>query len=159
MTGGEMIREVWLDHATWNDLPYKFEAGTPAITEAVSLAAAIRYIQDVGMDWITEHDHQLTAKAYDALSREPGVTVYGPAVERGALVTFNVKDIHPHDLAALLDREGVAIRAGHHCAQPLMRWLGVSATARASFYLYNTLDEIDVLVDAVRKAKQVLQVV
>ena len=159
MTGGEMIREVWLDHATWNDLPYKFEAGTPPITEAVSLAAAIRYLDEVTMQWIENHDRMLTALAYEKLIQEPGVTVYGPATERGALVTFNVEGIHPHDVAALLDREGVAIRAGHHCAQPLMRWLGVSATARASFYLYNTAEEIDELIEAIRATKKVLQVV
>ena len=159
MTGGEMIREVWLDHATWNDLPYKFEAGTPPITEAVSLAAAIGYLKDVSMQWIENHDRMLTALAYEKLIQEPGVSVYGPSGERGGIVTFNVEGIHPHDVAALLDREGVAIRAGHHCAQPLMRWLGVPATARASFYLYNTAEEIDELVSAIRTAKKVLQLV
>lgn len=158
MTGGEMIREVWLDHATWNDVPHKFEAGTPAISEAVSLAAAVDYLQDVGMDAIREHDRNLTRKAYDLLSREPGVTLYGPEGERAALVTFNLAGIHAHDVAGLLDREGIAIRAGHHCAQPLMRWLETAATARASFYLYNTLDEVDALLDGIRTVKQVLQV-
>ena len=158
MTGGEMIREVYLDHATWNELPYKFEAGTPPISEAVGLGAAIRYLESVGIDWIYAHDRQITSAAYEKLIREPDVTVYGP-VERATMVTFNVKGVHPHDLAALLDREGVAIRAGNHCAQPLMRWLDTVATARASFYLYNTMDEIDRLMDAVRMAKKVLQLV
>ena len=158
MTGGEMIREVYLDHATWNELPYKFEAGTPPISEAVALGAAIRYLQSVGMDWIYAHDRQITSAAYEKLVNEPEVTVYGP-VERASLVSFNVKGVHPHDLAALLDRDGVAVRAGHHCAQPLMRWLDVVATTRASFYLYNTLEEIDVLLEGVRKAKKVLQLV
>ncbi len=158
MTGGEMIREVWLDRATWNELPYKFEAGTPPISEAIGLGAAIRYLQNVGMDWIYAHDKQLTMAAYNKLINEPDVTVYGP-VERATMVTFNVKGVHPHDLAALLDRDGVAIRAGNHCAQPLMRWLDAVATARASFYLYNTLDEIDRLLEGVRTAKKVLQLV
>jgi cysteine desulfurase/selenocysteine lyase len=159
LTGGEMIREVFLDHATWNEIPYKFEAGTPPITEAVGLGTAIRYLEDIGMDWVYSHCHSLTMQAWDKLSREPGVTLYGPPVERGALVTFNVEGIHPHDLAALLDQEGIAIRAGHHCAQPLMRWLGVASTARASFYLYNTPEEVDELIEGIRVAKKVLQVV
>jgi cysteine desulfurase / selenocysteine lyase len=159
MTGGEMIREVWLDHATWNDVPHKFEAGTPPISEAVSLAAAVNYLTEVGMDWIHHYDSQLTRQAWELLAAEPGVTLYGPDGERGALVTFNVAGIHPHDLAGLLDREGIAIRAGHHCAQPLMRWLDVPATARASFYLYNTADEIAHLLDGIRTAKKVLEVV
>jgi cysteine desulfurase / selenocysteine lyase len=158
MTGGEMIREVYLDHATWNELPYKFEAGTPPISEAVALGAAIRYLESIGMDWIYAHDRQITSAAYEKLIREPDVSVYGP-VERATMVSFNVKGVHPHDLAALLDRDGIAVRAGNHCAQPLMRWLDVVATARASFYLYNTLEEIDVLLEGVRKAKQVLQLV
>lgn len=156
MTGGEMIREVFLDRSTWNDLPYKFEAGTPPITEAVGLHAAIKYLEQIGMEQIQAHDSFLTAAACEKLRREPGIEIYGPIAGRSSMVTFNVKGIHPHDLAALLDRSGIAIRAGHHCAQPLMRWLGVTATARASFYLYNTVEEIDHLVDAVRIAQGVL---
>jgi cysteine desulfurase / selenocysteine lyase len=159
LTGGEMIREVWLDRSTWADVPYKFEAGTPPITEAVALSAAIRYLTDVGMERIYAHGRALANRAWELLSNEPGVTIYSPAVEHGPLMTFNVDGIHAHDLAALLDREGIAIRAGHHCAQPLMRWLGVQATARASFYLYNTMEEVDLLLDGVREAKKVLQVV
>jgi cysteine desulfurase / selenocysteine lyase len=159
MTGGEMIREVWLDHSTWNEVPHKFEAGTPPISEAISIAAAARYLSDMGMASVHEYDTMLTQRAWEKLSAEPGVTLYGPEGERGALVTFNVAGIHPHDVAALLDREGIAIRAGHHCAQPLHRWLGVQATARASFYLYNTPDEVDALLDGIRAAKKVLQLV
>jgi len=158
LTGGEMIREVWLDRATWAEVPHKFEAGTPPIAEAVTFAAAVQYLRETGMEWVESHDHMLTMRAYERLAREEGVTVYGPVAHRGALVTFNVEGLHPHDLAGLLDREGIAIRAGHHCAQPLMRWLGVDATARASFYLYNTPDEVDLLVDGVRSARKVLHV-
>lgn len=156
LTGGEMIRDVYLDHATWNDLPYKFEAGTPAIAEAISLAEAVRYLSRIGMERIAQADHLLTSLTLDKLSREPDVTVYGPGTQRGAVVSFNVKGIHPHDLAGLLDREGIAIRAGHHCCQPLMRWLDVSATARASFYLYNSSDDVDALIDGLRVARKVL---
>lgn len=156
LTGGEMIREVFLDHSTWNELPYKFEAGTPPITEAVTLHAAVRYLDEIGMDQIHAHDQLLTALATDRLARIPGVEIYGPLTGRSAIVTFNVRGIHPHDVAALLDKEGIAIRAGHHCAQPLMRWLGVQATARASFYLYNTPDEIDVLAAGVEQVMRVL---
>ncbi len=156
MTGGEMIREVFLDHATWNSLPHKFEAGTPAIAEAVSLTAAVKYLDEIGMDRIAQYDHHLTMHALEKLSAENDLEIYGPRTQRGAVISFNVPGIHPHDMAALLDREGVAIRAGHHCCQPLMRWLGVQATARASFYLYNTLDDIDALVSAVRSARAIL---
>jgi cysteine desulfurase/selenocysteine lyase len=159
MTGGEMIREVWLDHSTWSDVPQKFEPGTPPISEAISIAAAARYLTEIGLERIHAYDSMLTTQAWQKLSAEPGVTLYGPACERGALVTFNVEGIHPHDLAGLLDREGIAIRAGHHCAQPLHRWLGVPATARASFYLYNTPEEVHALVEGIRAAKRVLQLV
>ncbi|MBU1983410.1 aminotransferase class V-fold PLP-dependent enzyme, partial [bacterium] len=133
--------------------------GTPPITETVSLGAAVRYLQQITPDWIAAHDRELGSLAWEKLQREPGVTLYGPADHRGAIVTFHVDGIHPHDLAGLLDREGIAIRAGHHCTQPLHRWLGVQATARASFYLYNTPEEIDRLVEGIRVAKKVLQVV
>lgn len=156
LTGGEMIREVYLDHATWNDLPYKFEAGTPAIAEAIGLHAAVRYLQEIGMDRIAQMDHYLATLALEKLAGESDVSIYGPLSQRGAVVSFNVKGIHPHDLAALLDREGIAIRAGHHCCQPLMRWLDVQATARASFYLYNTADDITALVEGVRTARKIL---
>ncbi len=157
MTGGEMIQEVFLDHSTWNEIPYKFEPGTPPIGEAVSLGAAVNYLSDVGMDWIEKHDHKLAAYALERLSSEEGIEIYGPLNgERGALISFNVEGIHPHDLATLLDRDGIAVRAGHHCAQPLMRQLGVPATARASFYLYNLHEEIDQLMEGIHRAKEVL---
>jgi len=155
MTGGEMIREVWLDHATWNELPYKFEPGTPPIAEAVSMGAAVDYLNHIGMDWIQEHDRQLVNHAMNQLLAEDGVKIFGPQDGRGALVSFNVEGVHPHDLATLLDGDGIAVRAGHHCAQPLMRWLGVPATARASFYLYNLPEEIDQLLEGIRRAKEV----
>jgi cysteine desulfurase/selenocysteine lyase len=155
-TGGEMIREVFLDHATWNDLPYKFEAGTPAIAEAIGLMAAIEYLEHIGMENVAKQDHELTELALEKLSAENGIEIYGPRKNRAGVISFNVPEIHPHDLAALLDREGVAIRAGHHCCQPLMRWLGVQATARASLYVYNTPSDIDALVDAVRTARAIL---
>lgn len=155
MTGGEMIREVWLDHATWNEIPYKFEPGTPPIAEAVSLGAAVDYLNRVGMDWMQQHDRELLTRARSLLSAEDGIQIYGPSNGHGSIVSFNVEGIHPHDLATLLDREGIAVRAGHHCAQPLMRWLGVPATARLSFYLYNLPEEIDRLVEGIHKAKEV----
>lgn len=155
MTGGEMIREVWLDHATWNELPYKFEPGTPPIAEAVSMGAAVDYLNHIGMDWIQEHDRQLVNYAMNQLLAEDGVKIFGPQDGRGALVSFNVEGVHPHDLATLLDRDGIAVRAGHHCAQPLMRWLGVPATVRASFYIYNLPEEIDQLLEGIRRAKEV----
>lgn len=155
MTGGEMIREVWLDHATWNELPYKFEPGTPPIAEAVSMGAAVDYLNHIGMDWIQEHDRQLVNYAMNQLLAEDGVKIFGPQDGRGALISFNVEGIHPHDLATLLDRDGIAVRAGHHCAQPLMRWLGVPATVRASFYIYNLPEEIDQLLEGIRRAKEV----
>ncbi|MCB9357938.1 MAG: cysteine desulfurase [Calditrichaeota bacterium] len=156
LTGGEMIREVYLDHATWNELPYKFEAGTPAIAEAIGLAEAVRYLTSIGMERIAQLDHLLTSQALNKLSREPDTKVYGPRTQHGAVVSFNVKGIHPHDLAGLLDREGIAIRAGHHCCQPLMRWLDVQATARASFYLYNVPEDVDALIEGLKVARKVL---
>jgi len=156
MTGGEMIREVWLDHATWNDIPYKFEPGTPPIAEAVSLGAAVDYLTNAGMDWVEQHDREMVAHAMAALSAEEGVQIFGPRNGRGPIVSFNMEGIHPHDLATLLDQEGIAVRAGHHCAQPLMRWLDVPATARISFYIYNLPEEIDRLIDGMRKVKEVL---
>ncbi|CAN5578154.1 cysteine desulfurase [soil metagenome] len=152
--GGEMIREVWGDRATWNEIPYKFEAGTPNLAQAVGMAAAIEYLESLGMDNVREHEMDMTAYALDKL-RSAGATVYGPSdVEgRGAVISFNIEEVHPHDLATILDQEGICIRAGHHCAQPLMRRLGVPATGRASFYIYNTHDEVDAFVSALDSAK------
>lgn len=152
--GGEMIREVWIDRATWNEIPWKFEAGTMNIAQAVGMGAAIEYLEGIGMEAIHEHENELTAYALQRLV-ELGATIYGPRdpLERPGVVSFNLPEVHPHDLATIVDQEGVAIRAGHHCAQPLMRRLDVAATARASFYLYNTKDEVDSLIAALEKSK------
>jgi cysteine desulfurase/selenocysteine lyase len=152
--GGEMIREVWSDRATWNEIPYKFEAGTPNIAQAVGLGAAIEYLEGLGMDNIREHEIEVTTYALAKLN-EMGAIVYGPrdARARGGVVSFGLEEVHPHDMATIVDQEGLCIRAGHHCAQPLMRCLGVPATARASFYIYNTVDEVDALIAALEKSK------
>ena len=152
--GGEMIREVWADHATWAEIPQKFEAGTPNIAQVVGMGAAIEYLEDLGMDAVREHEMQLTKYALDRIS-SIGATIYGPmdVHDRGSVVSFNLEEVHPHDMATIVDQEGVCIRAGHHCAQPLMRKLGVPATARASFYIYNTEEDVDALIDALEKSK------
>jgi len=152
-TGGEMIDFVGLYESTWKELPWKFEAGTPIIAGAIGLAAAIEFLEDIGLDHIEEYEHKLSQYALEKLSNIEGITIYGPK-ERAGLVTFNIEDVHPHDVATVLDAEGIAIRAGHHCAQPLMKWLNVSATARASFYLYNTEEDIDKLANAIQKTKE-----
>jgi len=152
--GGEMIDHVDLFDATWKEIPWRFEAGTPIIAGAVGLGAAIDFLTEIGMDNIEAHDRQLAAYAYEKLSSMDGVTVYGPSQGRTSLVTFNLADVHPHDVATVLDADGVAVRAGHHCCQPLMRWLKVSATARASFYLYNDESDIDRLADSLLRAKE-----
>ena len=148
--GSEMIKEVWIDHAQWNDLPWRFEPGTPPIAEAVGLTAAIEYLEKLGMDAVAEHERALTRQAVEGLAAIPGVTVYGPpARERGAVAAFAVEGLHPHDVAALLDAEGIAVRAGHHCAMPLMRRLGVVGTSRATFSVFNSPDEVSLLLAAV----------
>ena len=149
--GSEMIKEVWIDHAQWNDLPWRFEPGTPPIAEAVGLTAAIEYLEKLGMARVSEHEAALAQRAVVGLSAVPGVRVVGPPAgrPRGAVVAFAVGGLHPHDVAALLDADGIAVRAGHHCAQPLMRCLGVTGTARASFSVFNSPEEVDVLVAAV----------
>lgn len=151
--GGEMIDFVELYDSTWKELPWKFEGGTPIIAGAIGLGAAIDFLEQVGLDAIAAHEHELAQYALERLADIDGVTVYGPK-ERAGLVTFNIDGVHPHDVATVLDAEGIAIRAGHHCAQPLMKWLGVTATARASFYLYNTKEEIDRFIAALQKAKE-----
>ncbi|MEB2270863.1 cysteine desulfurase [Bacillus safensis] len=151
--GGEMIDFVDLYDSTWKELPWKFEAGTPIIAGAVGLGKAIDFLNDIGMEEVSCYEHQLATYALERFKELDGATVYGPQ-RRAGLVTFNLDDVHPHDASTVLDTEGVAIRAGHHCAQPLMKWLGVSATARASFYLYNTEEEIDKLIAALRKTKE-----
>jgi cysteine desulfurase/selenocysteine lyase len=145
--GGEMIKEVWIDRARWNDLPWRFEPGTPPIAEAVGLMAAIEYLEKLGMERVAEHERALARATVEQLAAIPGVTVYGPRadVARGAVVAFSVEGLHPHDVAALLDQQGIAVRAGHHCAQPLMRWCGVVGTARASFSVYNSSEEVALL--------------
>ena len=156
MGGGEMIREVTLEGSRWNELPYKFEAGTPAIAEAVGLGAAAKYLMDLGMDNVARHGAYLTNYAYNQLVEIEGVHILGPGPEeRMGLVSFHVDDVHPHDLAAILDLDGVAIRAGHHCAQPLHRSLDLIASARASFYLYNTESEIDRLAAGIERARRI----
>jgi cysteine desulfurase/selenocysteine lyase len=149
--GSEMIKEVWLDHAQWNDLPWRFEPGTPPIAEAVGLHAAVDYLDKLGMDRVSAHERDLTRRCLDALAVIPGVTIYGPRNPeiKGAVVAFNVEGLHPHDGAALLDQSGVAVRAGHHCAQPLARRLGISGTLRASFSVYNTASDVERLAEAV----------
>jgi cysteine desulfurase / selenocysteine lyase len=158
--GGSMIRSVSDDHSTWAPIPAKFEAGTPAIAEAVGLGVAVDYLADLGMDGVRAHEHELTEHALERLGAVSGLTLYGPeeAAERGGLVSFTLEGIHPHDLAELCNREAVCIRAGHHCAQPLMRHLGVPATARASFSVYNGRDDVDRLVEALEAAKRVFGV-
>lgn len=154
--GGDMIREVGLYESTWNDLPWKFEAGTPAITEAVGLGAAVDYLSALGMAQVRAHEEALTRYALDRLATVPEITIYGPSAERrGGVVSFTLGEIHPHDLATLLDREAIAIRAGHHCAQPLMERFHLPATARASVYVYNTSADVDALVTALEHARSV----
>jgi cysteine desulfurase/selenocysteine lyase len=153
--GGDMIREVHLGSFKPNALPHKFEAGTPAIAEAVGFGEAVDYLARVGMDDIAAHEHEVTEYALERLEEIPGVRVYGPAADKkGGVASFTLDGVHPHDVAQILDRDGVAIRAGHHCAQPLHEKLGLPATSRASFYLYNTRDEVDKLVAGLYKVKE-----
>lgn len=154
--GGEMIDFVGLYESTWKELPWKFEGGTPIIAGAIGLGAAIDFLEEVGLDHIVRHEHKLAAYAIEKMSTIEGMTIYGPkdSEKRAGVITFNLDDVHPHDVATVLDADGIAVRAGHHCAQPLMKWLDVSATARASFYLYNTEEDIDKLVSSLIKTKE-----
>jgi cysteine desulfurase/selenocysteine lyase len=153
--GGDMIDFVSNYDATWADLPTKFEAGTPLIAQAIGLGEAIKYLENLGFDAIHKHEKQLTEYAYEQMSTVDDIEIYGPPKDRRAgVITFNIKDIHPHDVATAVDTEGVAVRAGHHCAQPLMKWLNQSSTARASFYIYNTTEDIDQLVEALKQTKE-----
>jgi cysteine desulfurase/selenocysteine lyase len=154
--GGDMIRTVAFDGSTWNDLPYKFEAGTPHIAGAVGLAAAIGYVQHVGFEAIGAHESALLRRATEALSALPGLRIVGTARRKASVVSFVMDGIHPHDIGTIVDREGVAIRTGHHCAQPVMDRYGIPATARASFAIYNTIEEIDALVAALGRARALL---
>ncbi|MGM0829710.1 MAG: cysteine desulfurase [Bacillota bacterium] len=154
--GGEMIDFVGLQESTWKELPWKFEGGTPIIAGAIGLGAAIDFLEEVGLHNIEEHEHKLAAYALEKMNEVEGMKIFGPSDpgKRAGIVTFNIDDVHPHDVATVLDAEGIAVRAGHHCAQPLMKWLNVSATARASFYLYNTEEDIDKLVAGLLKTKE-----
>ena len=158
--GGEMISDVTLDHATWASIPHRFEAGTPPIVQAVGLHAAIDYLDSIGMDQVFAHDRDLTSIALSRLSDIPAVTIHGPSdlQSRGGVVSFSMEGTHAHDLATILDEHDVAVRAGHHCAKPLMRELGVAATARASFYVYNTEEDIDALVRGLRRAGELFSI-
>ena len=155
--GGSMIRKVELDHSTWADVPAKFEAGTPAVGDAISLGVAVEYLTALGMDAVRAHEREILIYALAALAEVPGIVLHGPSDpdQQSGVVSFSLGDIHPHDVAAILDAEGVAVRAGHHCTQPLMRILGVAATTRASFYVYNTLDDVDRLAAALRSANRI----
>ena len=153
--GGDMIREVHLRSFRPNTLPHKFEAGTPAIAEAIGFGAAADYLTAVGMDSISAHEHEITEYALERLEEIPGVKLFGPSADKkGGVAAFILDGVHPHDVAQILDRDGVAVRAGHHCAQPLHEKFGIPATSRASFYLYNTRDEVDKLVDGIYKVKE-----
>ncbi|MFS0688886.1 cysteine desulfurase [Sporosarcina sp. 179-K 8C2 HS] len=157
--GGEMIDFVGLYESTWKELPWKFEGGTPIIAGAIGLGAAIDFLEEIGLDQIERHEHELAGYAMEKMSSIDGLTIYGPLdpEKRAGIVTFNLDNVHPHDLATVLDMNGIAVRAGHHCAQPLMKWLECSATARASFYLYNTEEDVDRLVEGLRIAKEYFQ--
>lgn len=151
--GGDMIDYVYKEDATWTDLPVKFEAGTPMIAEAIGLSEAIDYLTEVGMDNIHDYEQELVNYAYEQMEKIDGITIYGPK-ERAGLITFNLDGVHPHDLATALDQDGIAVRAGHHCAQPLMKWLDTNSTARASFYIYNTKEEVDTFIRGLERTKE-----
>jgi len=157
--GGDMIREVHKYETTWNDLPYKFEAGTPNIADVIGFKNAIEYLQKIGMDNIREHEKELTKYALERMEKVPGITLYGvkDLEKRGGVISFNFNDVHPHDVGTIIDKDGVAIRSGHHCAQVLMEKLNVAATNRASFYVYTTKEEIDVLISSLESVAKVFK--
>ena len=157
--GGDMIREVHKQETTWNDLPYKFEAGTPNVADVICFAAAIDYLTEIGMDNVRNHEIELTQYALEKMSKVNGLVIYGPCdtKKQGGVISFNFKDVHPHDVATIIDKNGVAIRSGHHCAQVLMEKLDVAATNRASFYIYNTKEEVDVLIDSLEQVAKVFK--
>jgi cysteine desulfurase/selenocysteine lyase len=154
--GGDMIREVHKYETTWNDLPYKFEAGTPNIADVIGFSAAIDYLSNIGMDAIRQHEMDLTKYALEKMSQVKGITIYGvkDILNRGGVISFNFHDVHPHDVATIIDREGIAVRSGHHCAQVLMERLNVAATNRASFYIYNTKEDVDKLIKSLEKVSE-----
>jgi cysteine desulfurase/selenocysteine lyase len=156
--GGDMIKRVQLRSFIPNSIPYKFEAGTPAIAEAIGLGAAVDYLQQVGLDAIAAQEQVVVDYALERLSEVPGVTVYGPeAIDRGGVTAFNLDGVHAHDVAQVLDGDGVAVRAGHHCAMPLHDKLNIPASARASYYLYNSVEDVDKLIDAIYKVKKIFR--
>lgn len=157
--GGDMIREVHKYETTWNDLPYKFEAGTPNIADVIGFAAAIDYLNNLGMDYVRAHEVEITKYALEQLSKINGLKLYGTLdmSKRGGVISFNFADIHPHDLATIIDEDGIAIRSGHHCAQVLMEKLDIAATSRASFYIYNTKEEVDVLINSLARAARLFK--
>ena len=155
MGGGEMINTVNMDKSTWNDVPWKFEAGTPNIAQVIGLGAAIDYIEKIGIENIHQYEQELLKYGLDILSQDANITLYGKPTMRGAVIPCNVKNIHPHDLAKFLDTDGICIRAGHHCAQPIMNKLKITATARASFYIYNTRNDIEKLVEGIKKTADI----
>jgi cysteine desulfurase / selenocysteine lyase len=157
--GGEMISDVWMDHATWNELPWKYEAGTPNVGDAIAFGVAVDYLERLGMDAVASHEREITEYAMERLGEVPGLRIFGPGPdERGGVVAFAIDGIHPHDIAQVLDTEGVCVRAGHHCAKPLHRKLGMGASARASFYVYTVKEEIDVLTRALLKTRELFRV-
>ena len=157
--GGDMIREVHKYETTWNDLPYKFEAGTPNIADVIGFGAAIDYLTKIGMDNVRQHEIELTKYAIDEFSKVPGLQIYGTKdiTKRGGVISFNFADVHPHDVAQIIDGEGIALRSGHHCAQVLMERLNVAATSRASFYIYNTKDDVDALINSLNIVAKVFK--
>ena len=157
MGGGEMINTVTLEESTWNDVPWKFEAGTPNIAQVIGLGAAIDYIEKIGIENIHQHEQGLLKYGLEILSQNENIVLYGNPEIRGAVIPFNVKNVHPHDLAKFLDTDGICIRAGHHCTQPIMNRLGINATARASFYIYNTKNDIEKLGDSIKKTADIFK--
>jgi len=161
LTGGDMIRSVEYTSASFNEIPWKFEAGTSNIADAIALGAAVDYLKTLGMDWVRAHERELTAYALERLrTLEPlGIELYGPPdpAERGGVISFNLGDVHAHDLASILNTEGVCVRAGHHCTMPLMTKMGWPATARASFYVYNTEEDVEILIEALHKAARIFK--
>ena len=157
MGGGEMINTVTMEKSTWNDVPWKFEAGTPNIAQVIGLGAAIDYIEKIGIENIHQHEQALLKYGLDILSQNENIVLYGNPEIRGAVIPFNVKNVHPHDLAKFLDTDGICIRAGHHCTQPIMNRLGINATARASFYIYNTKNDIEKLAESIKKTADIFK--
>jgi len=157
LSGGEMIIDVSMDSVSFNELPWKFEAGTPNIAQVIGLGAAIDYINKIGLDLIDSHGKFLTEYAFKKISKIKGVTIYGYTEDRGPVISFNIKGVHPHDLAQLLDQQNICIRVGHHCAQPLTKKFGITSSARVSFYIYNTTEEIDILIQGIEKSVSILK--